>query len=80
MSLKIEVFGGGCAKCHTLEKNAREAVDQMNLDADVSLITAMDEIVARGIAFTPGLAINGKIVSTGRVLSTKEICNIISEK
>ena len=80
MTLKIEVFGGGCAKCHTLEKNAREAIEQMNLDAEVNLITAMDEIIARGIAFTPGLAIDGKIVSTGRVLTTKEIYNLLSEK
>ena len=69
----IEVLGPGCANCINLEKNAREAVLMAGVDAEVVHVTDRAEIMARGILSTPGLVIDGKVVSAGRIPSAGDI-------
>lgn len=75
---KIEVIGPGCSKCKTLETAARDAVAKLGLSCEVSKISDMGEIIERGVMATPALAVDGKIVSTGRVLSAAEIEKILT--
>lgn len=63
----IEVLGPGCANCQRLEANAREAVAMAGVEAEVRHVTDYREIAARGVMSTPGLVIDGKVVSTGRI-------------
>jgi small redox-active disulfide protein 2 len=63
----IEVLGPGCANCQKLEANVREAVAQAGVDAEIRHITDYAEIAARGVMNTPGLVIDGTVVSTGKV-------------
>lgn len=63
----IEVLGPGCANCQKLEANVREAVAQAGIDAEIRHITDYAEIAARGVMSTPGLVIDGTVVSTGKV-------------
>ncbi|MEA5451864.1 thioredoxin family protein [Leptolyngbya sp. CCNP1308] len=72
-TIKIEILGSGCKKCKRLEANAKEAVNNLNLAAEVSHITDPMEIAMRGVISTPAIAINGKIVSKGQVISTEQI-------
>ncbi|HSM80630.1 MAG TPA: thioredoxin family protein [Nodosilinea sp.] len=72
-SLKIEILGSGCKKCQRLEENARQAVANLNLAAEISHITDPMEIAMRGVMSTPAMAINGKVVSKGQVISTEQI-------
>lgn len=72
-TIKIEILGAGCKKCQHLEVNAREAVANLNLIAEVSHITDPVEIAMRGVMSTPALIINGKVVSKGRVISPEQI-------
>ncbi len=72
-SIEIEVLGSGCKKCQQLESNAKEAVAALNLTAEVLHITDPIEIAKRGVMSTPALAINGKVVAKGRVMTTAEI-------
>lgn len=73
----VEVIGPGCAKCKTLEASAKDAVAKLGLACEVKKVSDMGEIIDRGVMATPALAIDGKIVSTGRVLSTTEIEKIL---
>ncbi len=77
--LDIKVLGGGCANCHKLEALARQAVQQMKVDAKVELITDMHEIMRRGIMNTPALVINDKVVSTGRVPALSQVTTMIAD-
>ncbi|BAB77876.1 thioredoxin family protein [Anabaena sp. FACHB-709] len=72
-AIKIEILGTGCKKCQQLEANAKEAVTNLNLIAEVSHITDPIEIAKRGVMSTPAMAINGKVVSKGQVISTEQI-------
>ena len=71
--MKIEIFGPGCAKCNSLEKNVKEAVVQLNSQAEVVKVSDINEMVKRGVIFTPALFIDGKKMSEGKVPSMEDI-------
>lgn len=70
---KIKVLGPGCNNCMRLEKNAREAVALAGIDAEITKVTDDAEIIAYGVMSTPGLVIDGRVVSYGRVPSPGDI-------
>ncbi len=67
----IKVYGSGCANCKKLEQLCYDAATEMNINANIEKVTDLMEIMKSGIMSTPGLEINGKIVSAGK-LPTKE--------
>jgi len=75
--MTIQILGSGCAKCKTLEANAREAVAAIKIDAAVEKITDMDTIIDMGVMMTPALAIDGEVKTTGKLLKPEQIIAII---
>lgn len=73
----IEVFGPGCAKCQTLEKNVRQAVEQAGGAHQVVKISDYAAMAARGILSTPALALDGQLKYQGRVASPAEILALL---
>jgi len=71
--VKIEVLGPGCANCVRLEQAARQAVDMAGVQAEVVKVTDYGQIMARGVMSTPGLVIDGKVVSVGRIPTASDI-------
>ncbi|MCE1228688.1 MAG: thioredoxin family protein [Firmicutes bacterium] len=69
----IEVFGPGCAKCETLLKHARHAVELAGIEAQVVKVSDYLTMAQRGVLSTPALAVNGQLKSQGKVLSSTEI-------
>ena len=65
--LSIKVLGPGCANCRKLEEIAREAVATVGVEAEISKVTDMQQIIAYDVLKTPGLVINEKLVSSGRI-------------
>ena len=72
-SMIVEVLGTGCKKCQQLEANAREAIANLNLEAEVSHITDPMKIAERGVMKTPALVVNGQLVSQGKVPTPEQI-------
>ena len=75
--MNIKILGPGCAKCQTLEKTVKEVVAEMKIDATVEHINDMKKILEYPILMTPGLVINEKVVSSGKVLSNAEVTKAI---
>jgi small redox-active disulfide protein 2 len=75
----IEVLGPGCDNCRRLEANAREAVGVAGVEARIIKVTDRAEIAAHGVLSTPGLVIDGKLVSAGRIPSAGDIAVWLSE-
>jgi len=73
----IEVFGPGCAKCQTLEKHAKEAVEKSGGNHQVVKVSDYAAMAARGILSTPALALDGQLKSQGKVVSTDEILALL---
>ena len=70
---KIQILGTGCAKCRKLTENPKEAADSLGIDYQLEKVTDINEITAFGIMTTPGLAVDGKVISAGKLLSPQEI-------
>ena len=71
--MKIEVLGTGCAKCVALEKAVKEAVAKSGKFAQIEKVDDIMKIMEYQVVSTPGLVIDGKVVSTGKVLSVDEV-------
>ena len=76
----IKVLGPGCKNCTTLEKNVREALTRLGVDAEVEKVTDYSEIMAHGVMSTPGLVIDGDVVSYGRVPTPTQIVELIQAR
>jgi len=75
--MEIKVLGTGCPKCKTLEKLTKDAVQKLGLDAEVSKVEDIVEIMNYGVMRTPALVINKKIVLSGRIPSETELNEIL---
>jgi small redox-active disulfide protein 2 len=73
----IKILGSGCRKCMTLADNARAALDAAGKEGDIVKVTDVAQIAGYGVMSTPGLVIDEKVVSTGKVLTADEIGRLI---
>lgn len=71
--LTIKVLGSGCANCKRLEQMTRKVVSDLALEAEIIKVTDYNAIIAYNVLTTPGLVVNDKVVSTGRIPSAAEI-------
>ncbi len=77
--MKIEILGVGCPKCKQLLANTEIAVKELNIPAEIGKVTDINKITDYGVMMTPALAIDGNIVSSGKVLSKDDIKKLISK-
>ncbi len=78
--MEIKILGMGCPKCKRLEEVAREAVAAAGVEAEFTKVTRIGEIMNYDIVSTPGLVINGKVVSSGRIPTKAEIVEWIRQE
>ena len=71
--LTIKVLSSGCARCKRMEQILHKVVEEMTLQAEVIKVTEYPEIMKYNVMSTPGLVINEKIVSTGRIPTPAEV-------
>lgn len=75
--MNIKILGSGCAKCKTLEKLTREVVEQNGIDATITKVEDIVEIMKYGIMSTPALVVDDKVEIKGRVPSIDEIKKVL---
>ena len=73
----IKVLGAGCKSCHEQYENAKNAVNNLGLSIEVEYITDMAKIMQYGVMSMPALVVNEKVVSYGKLLSEKEVTNLL---
>lgn len=76
--MKLQVLGTGCSRCKTLTARVEEAVAALGLQTTIEKVDNIEEIVKFGVMSTPALALDGKVLFTGRVPTTREIGELIS--
>lgn len=75
----IKILGSGCANCKRLEAIARKVVEEIGVEAEFEKVTDMNEIMKWPILSTPGLVVDGKVLSSGRIPSETEIAGWLKE-
>ncbi|MFA5702734.1 MAG: thioredoxin family protein [Advenella sp.] len=77
--MHIKVMGTGCRKCKALLEATKEAVAMSGVQAKVEYVTDMIKIAETGLMSTPGLVIDDKVVSSGKVLEAKAIAELLEK-
>lgn len=75
----IKVLGSGCANCIKLEENAKLAVKELGLEAEFIKVKDMQGIASYGVMRTPGLVVDEKVVSYGKVLTADQIKPLLTK-
>jgi len=65
--LDIKVLGPGCMNCKRLENLCREVVDEKKWAANIEKITDYNEFAKYDVMMIPGLVVNGKVLSQGKM-------------
>ena len=76
--MKIEILGPGCRNCALLEKRVHEAVNTLGVDATVVKVVDYDDILAKGVMVTPGLVVDGQVILSGKVPTTRVIREMLA--
>ena len=76
--MKFTIYGSGCAKCKQLTANAEDAAKAKGLEYDIEKVTDTNAIIDAGIMRTPALAIDGEIVTEGKVIHADEIQQLLT--
>ena len=74
---RIEILGPGCARCKETYRVVQHVVETGSLPFDVVKVESMERMVALGLTATPGVAIDGKVVVSGRIPKADEIRTIL---
>jgi small redox-active disulfide protein 2 len=76
---KMQILGAGCGKCQKLYDNARTAVEQAGADCEVVKVTDIVEMLSFHALGLPALAIDGRVMASGRVLSAGQIKSLLGD-
>lgn len=77
--MEIKVLGTGCAKCRSLEKVTRKAVEELHLDATVTKVEDIQKIMEYGVLRTPALVINEKVAMSGQLPKIEELKKLLTQ-
>ncbi len=75
--MEIKILGPGCAKCKTLEQLTKDVVSKNGIDATITKVEDIMEIMKFNIMTTPALVIDGKVVMKGRIPSAEELKQLL---
>ncbi len=80
--MKVEILGAGCKRCDQLYENTKNAVAELDSSAKIEIVKIGDieYFTQMGVFMTPGLVIDGEVISSGKVLSPNQIREKIEEK
>lgn len=78
--MNIQILGVGCPRCTELEKRVIDTLAELQIAASVEKVTDIKKFAAMGVLMTPGLVIDGKVVSQGKVPSKEELKKLLTGK
>lgn len=76
--MKLQILGTGCPKCKALFQAAEQANQAEGWNAELEKIEDIRKIIQFGVMQTPALALDGRVLVTGRVPSAKEIAELVA--
>lgn len=76
--MEVKILGTGCPNCKTLEKRVLKVVSDNNLDVKVTKVEDIMDIMSYDIMSTPGLVVDEKVVSKGRIPAESEIMDFLN--
>ncbi len=78
--MNIKILGTGCARCKSLEKVTRKAVEELQLNATVEKVEDIQKIMEYAVMRTPALVIDEQVIMTGQVPKISELKDLLTKK
>ena len=78
--MKIEILGTGCPKCKKLHELVKEAITELTVEAEITKVEEIADIMKYNVMLTPALVIDGEIKTAGKIPTKPEIINWITTK
>ena len=75
--MKIEILGMGCPKCKQLFENAKSAIEQLGIEAEIVKVEDIAKITDYAVMMTPAVVVDGVVKASGKVLSPDEIKSLL---
>ena len=76
---KVQVLGPGCPRCEQLYRRCQAAATRLGIDLELSKVTDINQIVEMGVMLTPGLVIDGEVVSSGKLPGDDELEALLAQ-
>lgn len=77
--MKIKILGTGCSNCKKLEANTKQALEELNMKADIEKVTEIQDIMSYGVMGMPALVVDKNVEVYGRIPNVEEIKTILSK-
>lgn len=77
--MEIKILGTGCPKCKTLYEITNKVIKETGIEANVTKVEDIVEIMKYNIMVTPAMIINDKVVAKGRIPSAEEIKKFLTD-
>ncbi len=77
--MKIQILGTGCPKCRKLTALAEEAAKELGISYELEKVDDVNDIIAFGVMTTPGLAVDGRVLTSGKVPSAAEVKKLLQQ-
>ncbi|HKM08566.1 MAG TPA: thioredoxin family protein [Sphaerochaeta sp.] len=75
----VKILGSGCANCNLLEEHTRQALQELGMDTAIEHVTDFVAIAGFGVMTTPALVVDGKALSSGKVLTKDEVLALLKQ-
>lgn len=75
----MKVLGAGCKTCNAQFENCKAAVKTLGMNLEVEYITDMEKVTAYGVMSMPGIVVNEKVVSAGKLLKAEDVINLLKK-
>lgn len=71
--MKVTIYGPGCARCQKTAEVVQHTLEARGLSVELEKVSDYAAIAAAGVMATPGVALDGKLVSTGKLPTAAEV-------
>ena len=77
--MDVKIIGSGCPDCSRLYDNTVSALSELGIEAEVTKVGNLIEIVKLGVMSAPSLMVDGKLLVAGKVAGQKEIVKLLKK-
>ena len=77
--MEIRVLSSGCTHCRAQAGNVARAVSEMHLDATVTRVEDMAQILPYNVLALPAIVVDGRVVHSGKLLSVEEVKHLLAK-
>ncbi len=76
--MDVKVLGSGCKRCMETADIVRREADRLGLEVSIEKVSDYAAIAAWGIAATPGVVVDGRVVHAGGLPKTEDVTRWLS--